>query len=158
MIYVREGEIQLKIVNLAPRCSWCKLFNEGFDCTSYQYLLKESIKDILILYMSIGVTSSPSTILRKYFWNGFSRSANACITIKLFGDRNWCLCSSFMLKVTRMVQIGTNSLTEWFAAVRRYAILVGQNDIILTFFIPRTSMTSFKAQVFFPGKKRKMMT
>ena len=63
----------------------------------------------------------------------FSRSASACKTNMIFGVRNISHCSFLMSNVTRTLHGGTRNFTECAAAFQRYAMPVGQNDIIWTF-------------------------
>ena len=74
----------------------------------------------------------------------------------LFGGEKYITFSFLTSNVTRTLQSGTRNFTECVAAIKRYAMQVGQNDIMWTFFMSITSIISLKAQVLLPeNDKRK---
>ena len=100
----------------------------------------------LILQTSIAIDWSLSNAFRNCVWKGFSRSASACKTNMLFGVRNTSRCSFLTSNVTRTLHSGTSNFKKCAAAVKRYAMRVGQNNIIWTFFMP---VNLLRAQVLY---------
>ena len=76
----------------------------------------------------------------------------------LFGVGNTSRCSFLTSKVTRTLDSGTRNFTECAAAFKRYAMQVGQNDIIWYFFMPITSIISLRAQVLLPENAKRKET